>query len=153
MAEVSKLVKSASATRIHGTAPQRLPPHDPAILHPGSSRPRRYRRGRRRYLPLKGRRELFACCPSGEKSASFSVSPTKQFYHCFGCGAHGSAISFLMEYSGLGFVDAVKELAASVGMEVPRTTSPPSTTAARALLTELMAQAPVSTRNNSSAAR
>jgi len=47
------------------------------------------------------------------------VSPTKQFYHCFGCGAHGTAIGFLMEYSGMGFVDAVKDLAQGVGMQVP----------------------------------
>ena len=75
-----------------------------------------------RHLPLKkGGANYFACCPfHGEKSASFSVSPTKQFYHCFGCGAHGSAISFLMEYSGLPFVDAVKELAAHAGLQVPQ---------------------------------
>jgi len=61
-----------------------------------------------------------ACCPfHNEKTPSFSVSPGKQFYHCFGCGAHGTAIGFLMEYSGLSFVDAVKELAARVGMPVP----------------------------------
>src|SRR5690606_14556204 len=48
---------------------------------------------------------------------------TKQFYHCFGCGAHGNAIGFLMEYSGLGYVEAVKELAAMVGMTVPETRS------------------------------
>lgn len=61
-----------------------------------------------------------ACCPfHNEKTPSFSVSPTKQFYHCFGCGAHGTAISFLMEYSGLGFVEAVKELAEGVGLNVP----------------------------------
>ncbi|QWD90438.1 DNA primase [Polynucleobacter sp. MWH-Braz-FAM2G] len=60
-------------------------------------------------------------CPfHSEKSPSFSVSPTKQFYHCFGCGAHGSAISFLMEYSGLGYVDAIEDLARSAGLEVPR---------------------------------
>ena len=60
-------------------------------------------------------------CPfHSEKSPSFSVSPTKQFYHCFGCGAHGSAISFLMEYSGLGYVDAIEELARSAGLDVPR---------------------------------
>ena len=60
-------------------------------------------------------------CPfHSEKSPSFSVSPTKQFYHCFGCGAHGSAISFMMEYSGLGYVDAIEELARSVGLDVPR---------------------------------
>ena len=60
-------------------------------------------------------------CPfHSEKSPSFSVSPTKQFYHCFGCGAHGSAISFLMEYSGLGYVDAIEDLARSAGLDVPR---------------------------------
>jgi DNA primase len=74
-----------------------------------------------RYLPLKkSGANYFACCPfHGEKSASFSVSPSKQFYHCFGCGVNGSAIGFLMEYSGLGFVDAVKELAGQVGLQVP----------------------------------
>lgn len=74
-----------------------------------------------RYLPLKkSGANYFACCPfHGEKSASFSVSPSKQFYHCFGCGVHGSAIGFLMEYSGLGFVDAVKELANQAGLQVP----------------------------------
>ena len=61
-----------------------------------------------------------ACCPfHNEKSPSFTVSPTKQFYHCFGCGAHGTAIGFVMEYQGIGFVDAVKELASRVGMVVP----------------------------------
>ena len=60
-------------------------------------------------------------CPfHSEKSPSFSVSPTKQFYHCFGCGAHGSAISFLMEYSGLGYLDAIEDLARSAGLDVPR---------------------------------
>lgn len=61
-----------------------------------------------------------ACCPfHNEKTPSFSVSPGKQFYHCFGCGAHGTAIGFLMEYSGLSFVDAIKDLAARAGMQVP----------------------------------
>lgn len=61
-----------------------------------------------------------ACCPfHSEKTPSFSVSPTKQFYHCFGCGAHGTAIGFLMEYSGMGFRDAVRELAEGVGMTMP----------------------------------
>ncbi|MBX9810955.1 MAG: DNA primase [Burkholderiales bacterium] len=61
-----------------------------------------------------------ACCPfHGEKTPSFTVSQSKQFYHCFGCGAHGTAISFIMEYNGTGFVDAVKELAQSVGLQVP----------------------------------
>jgi len=60
-------------------------------------------------------------CPfHSEKSPSFSVSPTKQFYHCFGCGAHGSAISFLMEYAGLGYVDAIEDLARAAGLDVPR---------------------------------
>ena len=73
------------------------------------------------YVPLKKAGANFAaCCPfHNEKSPSFTVSPSKQFYHCFGCGAHGSAISFLMEYSGLGFVDAIKELAGRVGLQVP----------------------------------
>ncbi|HCG53014.1 MAG TPA: DNA primase [Betaproteobacteria bacterium] len=61
-----------------------------------------------------------ACCPfHSEKTPSFSVSPTKQFYHCFGCGAHGTAISFLMEYNGMGFREAVQELAEGVGMSMP----------------------------------
>lgn len=62
-----------------------------------------------------------ACCPfHSEKTPSFTVSPTKQFYHCFGCGAHGTAIGFLMEYQGLGFIEAVEDLAKRVGMQVPR---------------------------------
>jgi DNA primase len=62
-----------------------------------------------------------ACCPfHQEKSPSFTVSPTKQFYHCFGCGAHGTAIGFLMEYQGLSFVEAIQELAKSAGMVVPQ---------------------------------
>ena len=61
-----------------------------------------------------------ACCPfHSEKSPSFTVSPTKQFYHCFGCGAHGTAVGFLMEHGGMGFIEAVKDLAQSVGMKVP----------------------------------
>ena len=60
-------------------------------------------------------------CPfHQEKSPSFSVSPTKQFYHCFGCSAHGSAIGFLMEFSGLGYIEAIEDLARSVGLTVPR---------------------------------
>lgn len=62
-----------------------------------------------------------ACCPfHDEKTPSFNVSQTKQFYHCFGCGASGDAIKFLMEYDGLSFVEAVESLAAQYGMEVPR---------------------------------
>jgi DNA primase len=73
------------------------------------------------YVPLKKAGANFAaCCPfHNEKSPSFTVSPTKQFYHCFGCGAHGTAIGFLMEYSGLGFIDAIKDLAQRVSMQVP----------------------------------
>lgn len=64
-----------------------------------------------------------ACCPfHNEKTPSFTVSPTKQFYHCFGCGAHGTALGFLMEYQGLGFVEAVQELAKRVGLTVPQET-------------------------------
>jgi len=75
-----------------------------------------------RHLTLKkGGANYFACCPfHGEKTPSFSISPSKQFYHCFGCGVHGNAIGFLMEYSGLSFVEAVRELAQQVGMEVPQ---------------------------------
>ena len=73
------------------------------------------------YVPLKKAGANYAaCCPfHNEKSPSFTVSPAKQFYHCFGCGAHGTAIGFVMEYQGLGFVDAVKELAGRAGMTVP----------------------------------
>ena len=66
-------------------------------------------------------REFMACCPfHAEKTPSFSVSPTKQFYHCFGCGAHGNAIGFLMAYERLGFLDAVEELARHAGLELPQ---------------------------------
>ena len=61
-----------------------------------------------------------ACCPfHQEKTPSFSVSPSKQFYHCFGCGVHGSAITFLMEYEGLTFVEAIEDIASSLGLSVP----------------------------------
>lgn len=75
-------------------------------------------------VPLKRQgKEYSARCPfHDERSPSFTVSPTKQFYHCFGCGAHGTAISFLMEYDRLEFLDAVDELARHTGMEVPRDT-------------------------------
>jgi DNA primase len=74
-----------------------------------------------RYVQLKKAGANFqGLCPfHNEKSPSFTVSPTKQFYHCFGCQAHGTAIGFLIEYSGMGFVDAVKDLAQNVGMTVP----------------------------------
>jgi len=75
-------------------------------------------------VPLKRQgKEYSARCPfHDERSPSFTVSPTKQFYHCFGCQAHGTAISFLMNYDRLEFLDAVDELARRVGMEVPRDT-------------------------------
>jgi len=73
------------------------------------------------HIPLKKAGANFvACCPfHSEKTPSFTVSHSKQFYHCFGCGAHGTAINFLMEYSGAGFVEAVKDLAKRAGMQVP----------------------------------
>ncbi len=75
-----------------------------------------------RRVPLKrAGREFKACCPfHEEKTPSFTVSPTKGFYHCFGCGAHGTAVGFLMDYDHMGFVEAIEALAAMVGVEVPR---------------------------------
>ena len=74
-----------------------------------------------RYVQLKkGGANFMGLCPfHGEKSPSFSVSPTKQFYHCFGCGANGNAIGFLMEHAGMNFVEAVKDLAQQIGLQVP----------------------------------
>ena len=98
-----------------------------------------------RYLPLKkAGANYVACCPfHSEKTPSFSVSPSKQFYHCFGCGAHGSAISFIMEYSGLGFVETVEDLAGQIGLQVPqqRTDERRLKAAGTAPLTEFMARA------------
>ena len=69
----------------------------------------------------KAGREYKACCPfHGEKTPSFTVSPDKGFYHCFGCGAHGTAVGFLMEYDHMSFVEAIESLANSMGVEVPR---------------------------------
>ncbi|MFA6016256.1 MAG: DNA primase [Gallionellaceae bacterium] len=78
-----------------------------------------------RYVPLKKAGANFvACCPfHNEKSPSFTVSQSKQFYHCFGCGAHGTAIGFVMEHVGMNFVDAIEELARSINVEVPREAS------------------------------
>ena len=75
-----------------------------------------------RYVPLKKAGANFvACCPfHSEKSPSFTVSQSKQFYHCFGCGAHGTAIGFVMEHAGMGFVEVIEELARGAGLEVPR---------------------------------
>jgi DNA primase len=74
-----------------------------------------------RYVQLKkGGANFQGLCPfHSEKTPSFTVSPAKQFYHCFGCGAHGNAIGFLMAYAGLGYVDAIKDLASGVSMQVP----------------------------------
>lgn len=75
--------------------------------------------GRHVKLKRAGANFLGLCPFHGEKSPSFTVSPTKQFYHCFGCGAHGSAIGFLMEHAGQGYVDAIRDLAREAGMTVP----------------------------------
>ena len=79
-----------------------------------------------RYVPLKKAGANYqACCPfHSEKTPSFTVSPTKQFYHCFGCGAHGTAIGFLIEHTGKSFPDAVEELARDAGLVVPRVDRP-----------------------------
>jgi DNA primase len=79
-----------------------------------------------RLVPLKKAGANYqACCPfHSEKTPSFTVSPTKQFYHCFGCGAHGTAIGFLMEHAGKTFPEAVEELARDAGLAVPRTERP-----------------------------
>ena len=79
--------------------------------------------GRRTQLKKAGR-EFKACCPfHDEKTPSFTVSPSKGFYHCFGCGAHGTAIGFLMEFDHMSFVEAIESLASSMGVEVPRSKS------------------------------
>src|SRR3569832_1955149 len=72
----------------------------------------------------KAGREYRACCPfHNEKTPSFWVSPQKQFYHCFGCGVHGTALGFLMEYDKLSFPEAIEELAGRLGLDVPREAS------------------------------
>ena len=75
-----------------------------------------------RYVQLKkGGANFMGLCPfHGEKSPSFTVSPSKQFFHCFGCGKNGNAIGFLMEHAGMGFVEAVQELANQCGLQVPQ---------------------------------
>lgn len=93
----------------------------------------------------KAGKEYTACCPfHNEKTPSFTVSQAKQFYHCFGCGAHGSALGFLMEYEHLNFPEAVEDLARINGLEVPREAGPapdPRAKARQASLYELMAEA------------
>lgn len=80
-----------------------------------------------RYVQLKkGGANFMGLCPfHGEKSPSFSVSPTKQFYHCFGCGKNGNAISFLMDHAGMTFVEAVNDLAQQYGLQVPQDEASP----------------------------
>jgi DNA primase len=82
-----------------------------------------------RYVQLrKGGANLLGLCPfHQEKSPSFTVSPSKQFFHCFGCGAHGSAIGFMMQHTGASFQEAVRSLASGVGMQVPETEVSPAT--------------------------
>ncbi len=96
-----------------------------------------------RYVPLrKAGANYSACCPfHSEKTPSFTVSPSKQFYHCFGCGAHGSAIGFLMQHAGIGFIEAVEDLASAAGMQVPHEERTRAERARKAPLTELMARA------------
>lgn len=96
-----------------------------------------------RYVPLrKSGTNFSACCPfHSEKTPSFTVSPSKQFYHCFGCGAHGSAISFMMQHAGIGFIDAIEDLASSVGMQVPHEERHREERAKKAPLTEVMGRA------------
>ncbi|MFM2398530.1 MAG: hypothetical protein RL341_687 [Pseudomonadota bacterium] len=107
-----------------------------------------------RYVQLKkGGANFMGLCPfHNEKSPSFTVSPTKQFYHCFGCGEHGTAITFLMNYQGMSFPDAVEDLARNAGMVVPqeRTIDPQEAQRRkdeRLALTEVLAKAAVFYKN------
>ncbi len=89
----------------------------------------------------KGGINLLGLCPfHNEKSPSFTVSPTKQFYHCFGCGAHGSAITFLIEHTGASFPEAVRTLASTVGMAVPEESRSPGQKAASSRRREEISQ-------------
>ena len=103
-----------------------------------------------RHVPLKksGANFMGLCPFHGEKSPSFSVSPSKQFYHCFGCGKNGNAIGFLMDHAGMGFVEAVQDLAQGCGLQVPDERASPEERARaaserrrQASLTELLEQA------------
>src|SRR5664279_450399 len=91
-------------------------------------------------VPLKkAGREYKACCPfHDEKTPSFWVSPDKQFYHCFGCGAHGTALGFLMQYEQLPFPEAIEELAGRLGLEVPHEGGAPAAARAQEELTDLL---------------
>lgn len=96
-------------------------------------------------VPLKKKsgNNYFACCPfHTEKSASFSVSQAKQFYHCFGCGAHGNAIDFLMQHERMEFPEAIEALAKQAGLEIPRESSrTPTKLASNTNLYELLENA------------
>jgi DNA primase len=94
-----------------------------------------------RYVQLKkGGANFMGLCPfHGEKSPSFSVSPSKQFYHCFGCGKNGNAISFLMEHGGMTFIEAVKDLAQQYGLQVPEDDVSPQDRARAAQMREQQA--------------
>ena len=91
---------------------------------------------------IRAGREWKACCPfHNEKTPSFTVNDDKGFYHCFGCGAHGDAIRFLTDQRGMQFMDAVKELAAKAGMDVPAPDPKAKERADRAAsLTDVMAE-------------
>jgi DNA primase len=92
-------------------------------------------------IPLrkKSGNNFFACCPfHNEKSASFSVSHSKQFYHCFGCGAHGNAIDFIMQFDHLSFPEAIENLAKQIGLEVPHSSKPAEKSASHVALYELL---------------
>ena len=95
------------------------------------------------YVPLrKAGKNYQAHCPfHEEKTPSFSVNQAKQFYHCFGCGASGTAITFLMKHGGMGFVDAVEDLAARCGLEIPREAGYAPQPEQSAELRELLGQA------------
>jgi DNA primase len=98
-------------------------------------------------VPLKKKTgsNFFACCPfHSEKNASFSVSQTKQFYYCFGCGAHGNAIDFLIQFDRLSFPEAIETLAQQMGLEVPRQATAfatPNKSAAQKPLYDILEQA------------
>ncbi len=96
-----------------------------------------------RYVQLKkGGQNYVGLCPfHSEKSPSFTVSPSKQFFHCFGCGAHGSAIGFLMEHRGQGYVDAIRDLAQVAGMQVPETERAADSHSKTRALTEVLSRA------------
>ena len=95
------------------------------------------------YMPLrKAGRNHQALCPfHEEKTPSFTVSQDKQFYHCFGCGANGTVISFVMEFNGLGFVEAIEDLAGRYGLEIPREAGYQPASRPRDDLYELLEQA------------